>query len=227
VFFAWAVEWRTLLVQGPLGTCPISGGASAPPLSAASTFGALLSFFVSIKSRNSTEQRAEHIFTSEILRSASLHVMYLRAVHAEFDIPTLRKFIRDNPLGTLITAFQSKTFPSIQCTHLPWLLDVTDEGSDTELGNLRGHFAKANPHCQAIVEDVQTRGPSNGSLEQEVCVLFNGPIHSYVTPKFYVETKPKTGKVVPTWNYSAVQAYGKATFYFDTKNPDTISFLQK
>jgi transcriptional regulator len=110
---------------------------------------------------------------------------------------------------------------------MPWVLDVTDEDSSTELGTLRSHFAKFNPHCKAIVEDIQTRGPSNGSLEQEVCILFNGPIDSYVTPKFYVETKPTTGKVVPTWNYSAVQAYGKATFYFYVKNPDTISFLQK
>ena len=36
-----------------------------------------------------------------------------------------------------------------------------------------------------------------------------------MTPKFYTETKPATGKVVPTWNYSAVQAYGKATVFFD------------
>jgi transcriptional regulator len=151
--------------------------------------------------------------------------MYLRPIFAEFDIPTLRRFTRDNPLGTLITALEPKPFPSIQCTHLLWVLDVTDEDSSTELGTLRSHFAKANPHCQAIVEDVQMRGPSNGSFEQEFCVLLNGPINSYVTPKFYVETKPTTGKVVPTWKFSAVQAYGKATFYFDTENPDTISFL--
>jgi predicted FMN-binding regulatory protein PaiB len=37
-----------------------------------------------------------------------------------------------------------------------------------------------------------------------------------LTPKFYVETKPDTGKVVPTWNYSAVQVYGKATILFDS-----------
>lgn len=153
--------------------------------------------------------------------------MYLRAAHAEFEVPTLRKFIRNNPLGILITALQSPNFPMIQCTHLPWILDVMDEESSTELGTLRGHMAKPNPHSKAIVEAVQTRSPSNGSLEQEICVLFNGPVHSYVTPKFYVETKPSTGKVVPTWNYSAVQVYGKATFYFDTQNADTNSFLQK
>jgi len=153
--------------------------------------------------------------------------MYLRAVHAEFDIPTLRNFIRDNPLGILITALESSTFPTIQCTHLPWILDVTDEQSKTELGKLRGHIAKPNPHSKAIVEAVQAHTPSNGSLEQEVSVLFNGPVDSYVTPKFYVETKPDTGKVVPTWNYSAIQVYGKATFFFDTRNEDTGFFLRK
>lgn len=45
--------------------------------------------------------------------------------------------------------------------------------------------------------------------------------------KFYVETKPATGKVVPTWNYTAVQVYGTATIFFDTSNPSTDIFLSK
>ena len=153
--------------------------------------------------------------------------MYLRAVHAEFDIVSLRKFIRDNPLGILITALPSPNYPTLQCTHIPWVLDVSDEESTTELGKLRGHMAKANPHSKAIVEAVQKVAQTNGSLEQEVSVLFNGPVHSYVTPKFYIETKPDTGKVVPTWNYSAVQVYGKATIFYDSHNEDTSSYLQK
>jgi transcriptional regulator len=153
--------------------------------------------------------------------------MYLRADHAEFDIPSLRKFIRDNPLGILITALQTSNFPTIQCSHIPWILDVTDEGSKTELGKLRGHMARPNPQSKAIIEAVQTGSTSNGTLEQEVCILFNGPVDSYVTPKFYTETKPNTGKVVPTWNYSAVQVYGKATVLFDSHSEDASSFLQK
>jgi transcriptional regulator len=153
--------------------------------------------------------------------------MYLRAVHAELDIPSLRKFIRDNPLGILITALPSLNFPTLQCTHIPWVLDVTDEHSKTELGKLRGHMAKPNPHSKAMIEAVQAHTLSNSSLEQEVSVLFNGPVHAYVTPKFYVETKPDTGKVVPTWNYSAVQVYGTATIFFDSHNEDTGLFLQK
>jgi transcriptional regulator len=153
--------------------------------------------------------------------------MYLRAVHAEFDIPLLRKFIRENPLGILITALQPSKFPTLQCTHIPWVLDVTDEQSETELGKLRGHLARPNPHSKAMIEAVQRVTPSNGPLEHEVSILFNGPAHSYVTPKFYVETKPATGKVVPTWNYSAVQVYGKAKILFDTQNEHTGSFLMK
>lgn len=58
-------------------------------------------------------------------------------------------------------------------------------------------------------------------------ILFNGLVHHYVTLKFYVETKPSTGKVVPKRDYSAVQAYGTATIYFDTSCPETGSFLSE
>lgn len=58
-------------------------------------------------------------------------------------------------------------------------------------------------------------------------ILFNGPAHHYVTPKFYTETKPLSGKVVPTWNYSAVQVYGRATIFHDTKATATAAFLDK
>lgn len=153
--------------------------------------------------------------------------MYLRAAHAELNIPSLHKFIRENPLGIIISSLQSPNFPTLQCSHIPWVLDVTDENSDTDLGKLRGHLAKPNPQSKALTEAVQAHSPSNGPLEQEVLILFNGPAHAYVTPKFYVDTKPSTGKVVPTWNYSAVQAYGKAKIYFDSKNEETGSFLQK
>lgn len=36
------------------------------------------------------------------------------------------------------------------------------------------------------------------TLTRDVMVIFNGPAHHYVTPKFYSESKPATGKVVPT-----------------------------
>lgn len=69
-------------------------------------------------------------------------------------------------------------------THLP--LVVRDEGPH---GVLEGHFAKANPHWQALAG-------------RETLVVFPGP-HSYVSPSLYAETLS-----VPTWNYIAIHAYG-------------------
>lgn len=158
--------------------------------------------------------------------------MYLRAVHAEHDIIALRQFIKDNPLGLFISAIPSPTFPLIQCTHIPWVIDVVDDTSETELGKLRGHMARANPHSKALVEAVQGRTSTANDqqqknvIEQEISVVFNGPAHHYVTPKFYTETKPATGKVVPTWNYAAVQVYGRARIFHDTSDPETGSYLQ-
>lgn len=155
--------------------------------------------------------------------------MYLRAVHADADVRTLRDIIRQYPLGILTTAIPSptKSYPLIQCTHIPFLLDLEDETSETELGVLRGHMARSNPHAKAFIETLEANPAANGVLEQEVMVLFNVPVHHYVTPKFYVETKPKDGKVVPTWNYAASQVYGKAKIFFDSKSEETGSFLAK
>lgn len=158
--------------------------------------------------------------------------MYLRAVHAEHNIPTLRSFIRANPLGLITTAIDSPNYPLLQTSHVPFLLDLRNENDDEELGILRGHMARANPQTKAMIEDLTkdstTPSNSDGSqLSREVMILFNGPAHHYVTPKFYRETKPATGKVVPTWNYSAVQVYGRARVYFDSKATSTNEFLDK
>jgi transcriptional regulator len=108
-------------------------------------------------------------------------------------------------------------------------LDVDDESSESELGRLRGHLARQNPQSKAIIEDLTSKtSPRNNdknTLDQEVLIIFNSPIQHYVPPKFYTESKPTTAKVVPTWNYAAVQIYGKATFYFE-KNDETSNFLQ-
>ncbi|KAJ6473557.1 transcriptional regulator PAI 2-type [Mycena vitilis] len=145
--------------------------------------------------------------------------MYLRAVHAESDIPTLRDLIRAFPLGVLTTAISSPNFPLIQSSHIPFVLDVSDESSTTDLGRLRGHIARANPQAKVMIE-VLRDSPTN-VLQQEVLVLFTSPV------QHYVDTKPSTGKVVPTWNYAAVQAYGRAKIFSDTKSEETGAFLDQ
>ena len=67
-------------------------------------------------------------------------------------------------------------------------------------GTLYGHVARANP---------QWRVPPTG----EAMALFMGP-DAYVTPSWY-EGKSRDGKVVPTWNYVAVHAYGPVEFFED------------
>ncbi|EMD96752.1 hypothetical protein COCC4DRAFT_119696, partial [Bipolaris maydis ATCC 48331] len=159
--------------------------------------------------------------------------MYLREIHAERDIPTLHQFIKENPLGLLITGLDSKTAQFLQSSHIPWVLDTPDGKDEMNFGTLRGHIARANPQAKAFTETAKGASASeinpDGSytLTRDVLVIFNGPAHHYVTPKFYTETKPATGKVVPTWNYSAVQAYGRATVFYDPKAESTHKFLDK
>ncbi|KAI3557466.1 hypothetical protein CABS01_16328 [Colletotrichum abscissum] len=155
--------------------------------------------------------------------------MQLRKDHVENSIRVLRQLIKDYPLGVLTTAIPSADHPFIQSSHIPWVLDVEDDSSETELGVLRGHVARANPQCKAMVESLaaENRTGTENVLDQEVLVLFTTPAHSYVTPKFYVETKPTTAKVVPTWNYAAVQAYGRAKIFYESKAKETSSFLNK
>lgn len=152
--------------------------------------------------------------------------MYIRKDHAETRIPALRDLIRSYPLGVLTTAIPSSSQPLIQATHVPWVLEVQDEDSETELGVLRGHLARQNPHSKTMIESVSSHtGDNVNVLEQDVLVLFTAAPAHYVTPKFYTETKPVTGKVVPTWNYAAVQAYGKARIFHDSKLEETLEFL--
>ncbi|UNI24764.1 hypothetical protein JDV02_010488 [Purpureocillium takamizusanense] len=156
--------------------------------------------------------------------------MYLRAVHADATLPMLRQLIRDNPLGILTTAIRSDSYPLIQSSHIPFILDVTDEADESELGILRGHLARQNPQSKAMMDAIvaQQQSPTAPNvLDDEVMVLFTAAAHHYVTPKFYAETKPSTGKVVPTWNYAAAQAYGRAKIFFDPKADETDAFLSR
>lgn len=59
---------------------------------------------------------------------------------------------------------------------------------------VRGHVARSNPMWFDLEKNV------------EVLAVFHGP-DAYITPSWYA-SKQETGKVVPTWNYAVVHAYG-------------------
>lgn len=93
--------------------------------------------------------------------------------------------IRSHPLGLLITAGPG----GLMANPVPFL--VASEGP---LGILRAHVARANAQWRELTNLA------------ECLVVFQGP-QDYVTPSWYA-TKQQTGKVVPTWNYATVHAWG-------------------
>lgn len=118
--------------------------------------------------------------------------MYTPPAFREDDPFVLRQIIREARLATLVTA----TAEGLMATPLPLILD----DNQGEHGVLLGHLAKANP---------QWKTPAMG----EALVIFSGP-DAYITPSWYA-TKQDHGKVVPTWNYSAVHVYGEVEFFED------------
>ncbi|KAB8300044.1 hypothetical protein EYC80_000282 [Monilinia laxa] len=141
----------------------------------------------------------------------------------------LHDFIRQNPLGILTTAIKSDSYPFLQSSHIPWIIDTDFDCNANGLGRLRGHIARQNSQAKAIIESCtgNIKSPAKVFLEHDVLIVFNGPVDHYVTPKFYKQTKPITGKVAPTWNYEAVELYGKAKVYYDTRSAGSDSFLTK
>jgi transcriptional regulator len=91
-----------------------------------------------------------------------------------------------HPLGLLVTHGVN----GLMASPLPFLL-YPEEG---EYGVLRAHLARANPHWKELTGMA------------ECLVVFQGP-QGYVTPSWY-PGKLETHKVVPTWNYATVHAWG-------------------
>ncbi|MDH4249235.1 MAG: FMN-binding negative transcriptional regulator, partial [Deltaproteobacteria bacterium] len=77
-------------------------------------------------------------------------------------------------------------------THVPLMLDA----EPAPLGRLCCHVARSNPQGAAL------RSAS------EVMVVYQGP-QRYISPAWY-PAKLESGKVVPTWNYVTIHAYGTA-----------------
>lgn len=136
--------------------------------------------------------------------------MYLNEDHAEHDQDALFDLIEQHRLGVLTTAIESESFPFLQSTHLPFVLDR----KGGKKGVLRGHIARANPHAKQLVQfhrsKLEQASSSSDSCipSDRVSIIFTHKTQAYVTPRFYLETKPATGKVVPTWNYAAVEVRG-------------------
>jgi transcriptional regulator len=113
--------------------------------------------------------------------------MYLPPHFREDRLDVQHELIRTHPLGLLISAGPG----GLLANPLPFLIVP----EDSERGTLRCHLSRANAQWRELM------------AVDECLIVFQGP-QAYVTPSWY-ETKRETGKVVPTWNYATVHAWGR------------------
>ncbi len=106
--------------------------------------------------------------------------MYSPAYNQLEDKAELLAFLRANNFPILVTG----TGGMLHASHLP--VTIHENGAQIVIDM---HMAKNNAQWKEFFDD-------------EVMVIFTGP-HAYVSPRWYADEER-----VPTWNYTAVHAYG-------------------
>src|ERR1700761_6434357 len=123
--------------------------------------------------------------------------MYIPKLNLITDRQEALSFMQRYSFATIVTV--NDGVPT--ATHLPFV--VTKRENKIVLTS---HFAKANPQSADIM---------NG----KPLVIFAEP-HAYISPKHYEQRAS-----VPTWNYIAIHAYGKAAL-IDTPEEKAILLEQ-
>jgi transcriptional regulator len=139
--------------------------------------------------------------------------VYIPPHFNEERVDVLHQLIREHGLATLVTYGPSGLIAS----HVPLVLDTSASGASAAsgastatgattvpFGTLRGHLSRANQQWRDYSPDVPA------------LAIFAGPQH-YITPSWY-PAKAEHGKVVPTWNYIVVHAYGRLETYDDRES---------
>jgi transcriptional regulator len=119
--------------------------------------------------------------------------MYRPTAFDVVDISTLHDAIDVGGPAHLV----SLTAEGLTGSVVPLLID-RDRGPN---GTLVGHLARANRHWRDAVANTESMA------------IFAGP-DAYISPSWYA-TKRETGKVVPTWNYEVIHAYGTLVVHDD------------
>jgi len=109
--------------------------------------------------------------------------MYIPKINLLDDKQEAIAFMQRYSFATIVTVKDG--IPT--ATHLPFVVSLRDD--EIILTSL---FAKANPQADEL-------------LDGNPLVIFTEP-HAYISPKHY-----ESEQSVPTWNYIAVHAYGRAT----------------
>ena len=109
------------------------------------------------------------------------------------DLSLMHALMRARPLVALVSGIAE----GLYATHLPTVLK-----DDGPYGVIEFHLARANPHWKYLAE------------RNDALMIFQGP-EGYITPNWY-PSKAEHAKVVPTWNYAVVHAYGRPEVMQDT-----------
>ncbi|KLJ14479.1 FMN-binding negative transcriptional regulator [Pseudomonas juntendi] len=121
--------------------------------------------------------------------------MYNSKPHQEHDLARLQRHMLDTRLAVLVSHGEQ----GLLATHLPVLLDP----AEGEFGTVYAHLARANRQWQDLAQGA------------EALLVFPGA-DAYVSPGYY-PSKADNPRVVPTWNYLAVHAYGVADVIHDAE----------
>jgi len=119
--------------------------------------------------------------------------MYIPEAFSESRPEVLDSFIAANSLAAVVTLSSQ----GIVANHVP-LLFKRQQGNQ---GVLTGHVSRANPMWRDYDQTT------------EVLAIFTGP-QRYISPNWY-PSKAEHGRVVPTWNYMVVHAYGHMRTFDD------------
>jgi transcriptional regulator len=117
--------------------------------------------------------------------------MYAPPAFREDDPAEIIAIMQAARLPILVTMSTPVMGGELFATHLP----LIHEPEPAPHGRLIGHVAKANPHWR------------NFDPAHQALAIFQAH-DAYISPSWYA-TKQQTGRVVPTWNYQAVHAYGR------------------
>ena len=120
------------------------------------------------------------------------------------DSGALIGFVREHPLATFVTVGSQ----GIEITHLPMFFVDGNSGALV----LRGHIARANEQWSRTDTDIAG------------VAMFREDSH-YISPGWYA-SKREHGRVVPTYDYVAVEARGPVRFFHDpAKLCETVTRL--
>ncbi len=126
--------------------------------------------------------------------------MYLPKHFEQQDLALTLEVMRTHSFATMVSVDDAG---APYATHLPLIVSEVGKGDIAQIV-IEGHVAKPNPHWKYL------------EARPDVLLMFQGP-HAYMSPKVYPDIAH-----VPTWNYLAVHATGKARLLEGDRAKDAL-----